>query len=99
MSSFDHLYLKQFGVTRDELHRVRAANAEHPELEPGEMFYHNGDQAFFDSWKHYNSRRPGRVAYDAEGNVIPGLFPIFVKEAELQERATRLLNTPRASPT
>lgn len=97
MSPLDTLYVNGFGLTRRELHRVRKANAEHPEREEGEVFFHNGNQAFFDRLPH-KTKRLGQVAYDAKGNIVPKLFPVFLQETELQERLTDFLNERSAPP-
>jgi hypothetical protein len=55
----------------------------HPEVKPDELFLGNYTRDAFQSigWK---GKRMGKVALDAEGKPIPaGLFPVFVKPAEV----------------
>jgi hypothetical protein len=54
---------------------------DHPELMPGEVFLTNDNCENFDEIG-YQTKRAGNVAYDIHGNVIEGLFPVFVKKSE-----------------
>ncbi len=62
-------------------HPSTASELPHPELKPGEKWLMNADYEDFlrVSWK---TRRLGKTAYDTTGNVIPGLFPVFVQISE-----------------
>ena len=54
----------------------------HPECKSDEVFLTNDDDLGVSQigWK---SKRKGRNAYDIDGNLIKGLFPVFVKQSEL----------------
>lgn len=57
---------------------------EHPELKPGEVFFTN--LSCEDDWEEIGwlSKRLGKTAYDVNGNIIPGLRPVFVWKSELE---------------
>lgn len=52
----------------------------HPEQKEDEFFMGNSKTGEEIGWKN---KRLGRVAYDISGNVIKGLFPIFVSKEEV----------------
>ena len=63
-------------------------NAEHPELEDGEMFLSNTNEEGYQRirWK---TKRRGEVAYNIDGIIIDkqsiNLFPVFVQKQEYDE--------------
>lgn len=71
------------------------ANQKHPELKDGELFLSNtnGDAKNIP----YKSKRFGSVAYDIDGNIIPGSRPIFVLEDEYKEHVKQSRNHFMAS--
>ena len=59
-------------------------NVEHSEIEDGEMFLSNITEEDYQKigWK---TKRRGNIAYDKSGNIIIGLFPVFVQKQEYDE--------------
>ena len=53
----------------------------HPEIKQGEIFLTNSTLEDYNNigWK---TKRRGIVAYDINGNVIKGLFPVFILREE-----------------
>jgi len=68
----------------------------HPELHEGEMWLTNTNLAI--QMDHgiasdYRTKRYGKTAYDTKGDVVPGMFPIFVKVWEWEEKTGK--NAPK----
>lgn len=59
-------------------------NDTHPEMGEDEFFLTNSDGTLYHhyGWK---TKRKGNVAYDRDGKVRPGMFPVFVKKKEFDE--------------
>lgn len=62
----------------------------HPECKPGELWltntvYQDGDLVDFEDIG-YQTKRPGKVAYDRNGKVVPGYVPVFVSTVEYNSR-------------
>lgn len=62
----------------------------HPEVQDDEVWFSNfTDDDTFEYWKNtsnYKYFRCGHNAYDYNGNLISGLFPVFVKSDEYFRR-------------
>lgn len=58
----------------------------HPELKKGEVFLSNGKYSEL-KWK---TKRQGVVAFDAYGNSIRGIQPVFVQKAELEAAGVQI---------
>ncbi len=59
-------------------------NKKHPEIGKGEVFLTNSEA------RHYNdigwsTKRVGRTAYDVNGKIVKGLYPVFVQRSELEK--------------
>lgn len=53
----------------------------HPELKIGEMWLTNG----YDKLYHhieYETKRKGNIAFDKYGEIIEGIYPIFIERRE-----------------
>ncbi len=63
-------------------------NQTHPECRPGEVFLTNClsiEPDDFDSIG-YQTKRAGQIAYDTDGHIVSGYFPVFVWEVEYNSR-------------
>lgn len=67
------------------------SNEKHPELQEGEVWLTNMDPQD-DTWDHigYATKRMGRIAYSTEGQLIPGMVPVFAKKEELESFRQKL---------
>ena len=54
----------------------------HSEKRQGEVFLTNSWPDHYPHLSDWRTKRRGVRAYDLEGNVQPGYFPVFVQEAE-----------------
>lgn len=63
----------------------------HPETNPGEMFFSNAHKGDFDKLK-YISKRLGTTAYDGEGNRLDtdDWLPIFILKKEIKKTGQSL---------
>lgn len=57
----------------------------HPEIESGEMFLTNSDIDGYENI-HWETKRKGDVAYDINGNIIKGMFPVFISREEYKKK-------------
>jgi hypothetical protein len=71
---------------------MSTSTSTHPELQDGEVFVSNiekprslGEVADDESLP-FTSKRRGNNAYDDEGNIIPGYYPVFVMQSEVIAR-------------
>lgn len=57
----------------------------HPELQPGEVFFTNATARQFKMMR-WKTKRKGSLAYDGEGNrqIYKNWFPVFLAQAELE---------------
>jgi hypothetical protein len=60
---------------------VDAVGGDHREMRDGETFLSNSNDAGF-AQLSYKTKRKGRVAYDANNEILPQYFPIFVSAVE-----------------
>ncbi len=60
----------------------------HPEAKQFEVFITNSDSSGYSNigWK---TKRRGEIAYDKNGKVMPGLFPVFADKTEVQRESPR----------
>lgn len=60
----------------------------HPEQKEDEIFLGNETYDFFKNGIGWKTKQFGLIAYDKNGNIISekGIFPIFIKRAEVEER-------------
>lgn len=60
----------------------------HPEARVDEVFLQNcSSEAEYEYLKW--AKRRGKIAYDEDGKVIPGSFPVFVLKTEMATRKAR----------
>ena len=76
---------------------------QHPERQPDEVFLTNtdDDSTFSEDGRSeyeqidWRTKRRGITSYDPKGKVIPnchpGVFPVFVKQAEIKSRKPHIL--------
>ena len=57
---------------------------EHSEIEEGELFLSNTNEEGYQGIGGKTKRR-GNIAYDKSGNIVIGLFPVFVQKQEYDE--------------
>ena len=62
------------------------ATKPNPEMLPGELFLGNEQEGRPKLISHWESLRRGKVAYDADGELLPGWFPLFVSWDEVVSR-------------
>lgn len=67
---------------------------EHPEIQEGEILLTNSRKEDIDTIG-WNTKRIGNIAYDTEGNIAEGLYPVFVHKTELDRAGVNIDNSEK----